>query len=104
MDTLYIYIIYIDVYTTEQHMNHFVHFSGDWKEPRDFCYESVDVLFWFCITGSTSQKVHSNFIYRKSLKCIIQTCKDTDIENLVHVSFCQIGVTGCKWLIMHVSL
>ena len=32
-------------YLTENHMNHFVNFSGDWKEPGHFCIEIVDVMF-----------------------------------------------------------
>ena len=31
---------HIDAYLTEQHMKHFINFSGDWKEPWHFYYDN----------------------------------------------------------------
>ena len=89
---IHVFTIHIDDYLTEQHMKQLVNFSEDWKEPVHFCYKLVDMLFFFCVTSGVV--VHANheqvkLSYRKSSKCIIQVCKNSDFKILAPVLVCQ---------------
>lgn len=52
----------INDYLTKQYMIHFAIFSGSWKNPRYFCYELLDVVISFYITGDTSQTRISKYL------------------------------------------
>ena len=46
MHYIKLFIGHINAYLIEQHMNHFVNFSRNWKELEHFCYELVHDLFF----------------------------------------------------------
>ena len=67
-------------------------FSRDWKEEGHLCYELVDVLFFFCITGDTNQTRISKSVPQKELKILYLGMQESRLWE-----FGSLAILSNKW-------